>query len=31
MDVNIYEATAMIMGVVMMIIAVILYCKYLRD
>ena len=31
MDVNIYEATAMIMGVVMMSIAVILYCKYLRD
>ena len=31
MDVNIYEATAIILGVVMMIIAAILYCKYLRD
>ena len=31
MDVNIYEATAMILGVVMMIIAAILYFKYLRD
>ena len=31
MDVNIYEATAMILSVVMIIIAVILYFKYLRD
>ena len=31
MDVNIYEATAMIMSVVMIIIGAILYFKYLRD
>ncbi len=31
MDVNIYEATAMILSVVMIIIAAILYFKYLRD
>ena len=31
MDVNIYEATAMIMGIVMLVIGAILYFKYLRD